>query len=120
MIAFMPPKLPTSITDFASQHPEVWSAFAALADACHEKGGPLDEKTRRIAKLALAVGMRHEGAVHSAARQALDFGVPPEELDHVAILAITTLGWPNAQAALTWIRDVAAKRPKKPGRARRR
>ena len=29
-----------------------------------------------------------------------------EELEHVAFLAITTLGWPQAIRGLTWIRDV--------------
>ena len=112
-------KLPASVTEFASEYPEVWSAFAALAAACHEKGGPLDEKSRRIAKLAVAIGMRQEGAVHSAARQALDSGISPGELDHVAVLSITTIGWPGAQAALTWIRDVTSKRLKKPVPSRR-
>jgi hypothetical protein len=28
------------------------------------------------------------------------------ELEHVALLAVTTLGWPQAIKGLTWIRDV--------------
>jgi len=102
----MDTRLPKSVTSFASRYPEIWSAFSALAEACHEKGGPLDEKSRRIAKLAMAIGMRQEGAVHSAVRQALEVGLSPDELIHVALLAITTIGWPNAQAALSWIEDV--------------
>jgi alkylhydroperoxidase/carboxymuconolactone decarboxylase family protein YurZ len=113
-------KLPASVVTFASEYPEVWSAFSELASVCHEKGGPLDDRTRRVVKLAIAIGMRHEGAVHSAARQALDSGIPIEELNHVALLSITTLGWPNAHAAPTWIRDVASKRPRKTVRALRR
>ena len=56
-------------------------------------------------KLAMAVGIRHEGAVHSATRNALQSGVTREEIEHVAILAITTIGWPGAYAAMTWIED---------------
>src|SRR5215467_3973037 len=96
--------LPNSISSFEKKHPAVWEAFAKLGESCHE-GGPLDEKTRRLVKLAIAVGLRHEGAVHSATRNALKSGVTREEIEHVAILAITTIGWPGAYAAITWIED---------------
>ncbi len=96
--------LPRSVSSFEKKHPAVWEAFANLGEACHQTG-PLDEKTRRLVKLALAVAFRSEGAVHSAARNALNSGATPEELEHVAILAITTIGWPAAHAAMTWIDD---------------
>ena len=99
--------LPPSIDQFKEKHPAVWDAFASLGDACHH-AGPLDEKTRRLVKLALAVALRHEGGVHSATRRALQSGLTREELEHVAILAITTIGWPAANAALTWIADESA------------
>jgi 4-carboxymuconolactone decarboxylase len=101
--------LPPSIRNFQAKYPSVWQAFAQLAENCHEAGGPLDEKTRRLVKLATAIGLRHEGAVHSATRQALDSGVSAGELYHAAILAITTIGWPAAYAAMTWIADVVQK-----------
>jgi alkylhydroperoxidase/carboxymuconolactone decarboxylase family protein YurZ len=100
--------LPPSVDEFRSRYPHVWDAFAALASKCHEEGGPLDERSRRLVKLALAVGAGHEGAVHSASRRALEAGLAPEDLFHVAVLAITTVGWPGANAAMTWMRDVAA------------
>jgi len=96
--------LPSSISGFEKKHPAVWEAFAKLGETCHETG-PLDEKTRRLVKLAIAVGLRHEGAVHSPTRNALKSGVTREEIEHVAILAITTIGWPGAYAAITWIED---------------
>lgn len=102
----MPGKVPEQVAEVRDRYPEVWEAFTRLADACHENGGPLDERSRRLAKLAIAVGHRHEGAVHSAVRQALAAGLTPQELQHVAILAITTIGWPAARAAMTWIDDV--------------
>ena len=100
----MQEELPSSVSSFKEKHPAVWEAFAKLGEACHETG-PLDEKTRRLVKLALAVGLRHEGAVHSATRNAMRCGVTREELEHVVILAITTAGWPAANAAMTWIED---------------
>ena len=103
--------LPDSLSGFERKYPAVWEGFAKLGEACHETG-PLDEKTRRLIKLAMAVGLRHEGAVHSATRNALRSGVTREEIEHVVILAITTIGWPGAYAAMTWIDDEISHREK--------
>ena len=97
--------LPRSVLEFKSKYPQVWESFAALGEKCHESG-PLDERTRRLVKLGIAIALRHEGAVHSAARKALSAGITPEEMFHAAILSITTIGWPAAYAAMTWINDV--------------
>ena len=91
--------------NFRRKYPEVWKAFSKLAEECHE-AGPLDEKTRRLVKVALAIGVGLEGATHSAVRHALDAGATQEELAHVAALGITTLGFPSAMRALSWINDV--------------
>jgi len=93
--------------NFRHQHPEVWNAFAKLADECHGSG-PLDDKSRKLTKVALAIGAGLEGATHSAVRHALEAGVTLDELDHIAVLAITTLGYPSAMRALSWIHDKAA------------
>ena len=79
----MKAKLPKNIATFQKRHPTVWRAFAQLADRCHE-AGPLDEKTRRLVKVALAIGAGLEGATHSAVRNALAAGVKPDEIRHVA------------------------------------
>lgn len=97
-------RLPEPVEDFRSDYPEVWKAFTQLGDQLH-KAGPLDEKTRRIVKLALAIGAGLEGATHSALRNAKAAGLTPEEIKHVAILGITTLGLPSTMRALTWIQD---------------
>ncbi len=73
----------------------MWGAFNDLGERCHE-AGPLDEKSRRLVKLALSIGAGLEGATHSAVRNARKAGVTPEEIDHVAVLAISTLGLPAA------------------------
>lgn len=100
--------LPEKPAEFRARYPSIWEAFEKLGAACHE-AGPLEEKTRRLVKLALAIGHRHEGAVHSAVRNAADTGVTAEEMRHVALLAVTTLGWPAAFAALTWIDEALAR-----------
>ncbi len=99
-------KLPPSGAGiFAAQFPETWSAYEALGKACAESG-PLDARSRRLIKLALSIGARSEGAVHSHARQALEEGLSAGELRQVAALSITTLGFPAAMAGLSWINDM--------------
>ncbi len=68
--------------------------------------GPLDEKRVALVKLGIAVGMRHEGAVHAHARKALRAGCSPEEIRHAVVLATTTLGFPGMMAAYSRVDDV--------------
>ena len=97
-------ELPQPFQDFNKHFPPVAQAYEALAAATHE-AGPLDDRTRRLVKLAIAIGGRLEGAVRAHARQAKDRGVSDAELDHVILLALTTIGLPSSVAARTWIRD---------------
>ncbi len=97
--------LPAAAGRVAKAHPDVWRAFAALGEACAE-AGPVDAQARHLVKLALAIGAGSEGGVHSHCRRALAEGVPPAALKHVALLAIPTIGFPRAVAALTWVEDV--------------
>jgi len=71
------------------------------------RAGPIEGKALRLVKLALAIGVLSEGAVHSHVLRALEEGVTKHELKHVALLAIPTLGFPQAIKALTWIEDIA-------------
>ncbi|UYG00284.1 MULTISPECIES: carboxymuconolactone decarboxylase family protein [unclassified Halomonas] len=98
-------KLPSGAGDVADEYPDVWSAYAALGKACAE-AGPMEARSRRLVKLALAVGNRSEGAVHSHVRRGLEEGISAEELKQVAMLAVPTIGFPAAVAALTWITDI--------------
>ena len=98
-------ELPGTAGQIAREKPELWRAFQALGAATGD-AGPLDERSRRLVNLALAIGADSEGATHSHSRRALAEGFTADELEHVAFLAITTLGWPQAVRGLTWIRDV--------------
>ena len=96
---------PTGAGAFAEAFSEPWDAYQALGKACAE-AGPLDQRTRRLLKLAFSIGARSEGAVHSHTRQARDEGISAEELRQVSVLAITTLGFPAAMSGMAWINDI--------------
>jgi 4-carboxymuconolactone decarboxylase len=98
-------ELPGTAGEVASEKPELWRAFQALG-AATGAAGPLGEREQRLVNLALAIGGDSEGATHSHTRRAVAEGLSAEEVEHVAFLAVTTLGWPQAIRGLTWVRDV--------------
>jgi 4-carboxymuconolactone decarboxylase len=98
-------QLPGRYQDFAKSYPSVMQAVEALGEATRA-AGPLDKKTRTLVKLAIAVGALREGAVHSHTRRALEAGCTPDELRHVGVLAITTIGFPSTMATMSWVEDI--------------
>lgn len=98
-------ELPSTPESLATDHQDVWEAYAGLGKASAE-AGPIEDETKRLVKLALAVGTQSEGAVHSHVRRGLEEGIAPETMKHVAILSIPTIGFPKAIAALSWIEDL--------------
>jgi alkylhydroperoxidase/carboxymuconolactone decarboxylase family protein YurZ len=97
--------LPDVYLGFREHYPAVAAALDGLGEAV-DGAGPLDERNVRLVKLGLAVGALAEGAVKSNARKALAAGASPEEVRQVAMLAITTCGFPAAVAGLGWIDEV--------------
>ena len=100
-------ELPSAFRQFSDDHPDVHRAYEALAAAAHQ-AGPLDERTRRLVKLGIAIGGRLEGAVRSHARQAREAGVSEAEMDHAVLLSLTTIGLPSMMAARTWVKAALA------------
>jgi alkylhydroperoxidase/carboxymuconolactone decarboxylase family protein YurZ len=100
-----PTHLPSGAGVLAQRFPNVWESYAALGERCAE-AGPLDPKTRHLVKIALAAGASSEGAVHSHVRRGLAEGLTKEEIRHVALLAIPTLGLPGAVRTMTWMDDL--------------
>jgi alkylhydroperoxidase/carboxymuconolactone decarboxylase family protein YurZ len=101
------PGPPQAFQDFSERFPKINQAWNLLGEASDE--GPLDEKTRRLVKLAVSIGVRSEGASHSAVRKALAAGATPDELYQVVALTASTIGLPNAVAAFTWVEDVVGR-----------
>jgi len=98
-------ELPKKFKDFMETHPAIATAYESLGTAVHADG-PLDDKTRALIKLGISTGARLEGALHSHARKALEAGATKDEMRHVVILAIPTIGLPSTMAALTWLEDI--------------
>ena len=91
--------LPAPFTAVRRRYPKVCLAYDALGEAARQ-AGPLDARTQTLIQLGL------EGATHAHVRRALEAGCTPDEIRHVALLAVTTLGFPTMMIGLGWVNDV--------------
>mgnify|MGYP001110653872 CR=1 FL=1 len=96
---------PAAHQQFVRRFPRLGKAW----DLVNEEGGagPLDAKTQRLLKLAVAIGARREGAVHSGVRKAKDAGSSLAEMEQVVALAASTIGFPASVAVWSWVREEA-------------
>ena len=102
-------KAPNAYHRFGGEQPAVLASYEALGAACAQ-AGPLDARTIALCKLALSFGAGLEGAAHSHCRKALEAGWSAEELMHLAILGVPTIGFPSMMRNRGWVEDVVGTR----------
>jgi 4-carboxymuconolactone decarboxylase len=105
----VPKDAPEAYRNFFDTYPDVARAYQDMGKALRATG-PLSEREVGLVKLAIAIGARMEGAAHSHTRRGLAAGIEEKALEQVAILAASTVGFPNMMAAFRWVRDVIEKR----------
>jgi len=81
--------------DFKAEFPEIQEKNEALGLFIHEHGGPLDDKTRWLIKLAISAASRHQTAVETHLRRAREAGASEPEILHALLLVIPTCGFPT-------------------------
>ena len=91
--------------DISKRYPEVIVALENLGTTVRDLG-PLDEKTSHLIQLAAAAAAKSEGSVHSHTRRAIKAGATREEIYHALLLLISTIGFPQAMAAISWCHDI--------------
>jgi 4-carboxymuconolactone decarboxylase len=91
--------------DVKKHYPEIIDALDNLGTTVRG-AGPLDEKTSHLIQLAAAAAAKSEGSVHSHTRRAKKAGASREEIYHTLLLLISTIGFPQAMAAISWCRDI--------------
>ena len=100
----MEPRPPHAYRDFVLRFPQIAQAWELVGQAGNN--GPFDEKTRRLMKLAVAVGAQREGAIRANVRKAQVLGITRAEIEQVLALAVGTIGFPGTVAVFTWIEDL--------------
>jgi 4-carboxymuconolactone decarboxylase len=89
------------------RHGELINAVEALGKAARN-AGPLDNKTIHLVQLGAAAAIMSHGSTRSHTTRALEAGATPEEVRHAVIVLTSTIGFPIAAAALSWVDDVIA------------
>ena len=97
--------LPDVYKQFMESYPDVFKDFKQLGVSTR-KAGPLDEKIQNLIKLGIAVGVNSRGGVMSSTRKAMAAGATAKEVEHAVLLAMTSTGFPNTIAALSWVHEV--------------
>ena len=98
------PKPPKAYEAFVKRYPQLAQAWELTAEAGRK--GPLDAKTARLVKLAIAVGAGREGAVRAGVRKAAAEGIGRDAIEQVFALAAGTVGFPATVAVHSWAADV--------------
>jgi len=103
------PSYPKNYQKLLKRFPELMKAHEEVGRIARTSG-PLDEKTCHLIQLAAAIAARSEGGVHSHTRRAIAAGATRDEIYHVIALMISTVGFPSAAAAFSWVSDVIGKK----------
>ncbi len=85
---------------------EIYNAYENYGRLVHEKGGPLDEKTRWLIKVALSTECQNEFSLRTHIQKALKGGCTREEIQHAILLVAPTAGFPKAMRGLLIAREV--------------
>jgi alkylhydroperoxidase/carboxymuconolactone decarboxylase family protein YurZ len=81
-------------SQFKEEFPEIHEKHEALGREVHEKGGPLDEKSRWLIKIAISGACNHKRALETHIRKAMAAGIDEAEIKHALVLLIPTAGFP--------------------------
>jgi alkylhydroperoxidase/carboxymuconolactone decarboxylase family protein YurZ len=98
-------KIRDNLDALIEKHPELYEAYARFGQAVHEQGGPLDERTRWLIKVATssALGLPKAQLTHMI--KALEAGCTPDELEHAILLLAPTAGFPRMMEAMERLRE---------------
>lgn len=91
---------------FTENHREIYEAYENYGRTIHEKGGPLDEKTRWLIKVALSTDCQNEYSLRTHILKALESGCTEEEIEHTLLLVAPTAGFPKMMHGLLVFRNV--------------
>lgn len=90
---------------FKENHGEIYEAYSSYGKAIHEDGGPLDEKTKRLMKVAISATIQNEYSLTTHIRKALKAGASLEDVEHTILLVAPTVGFPAMMKAIMVLRE---------------
>ena len=100
------PKIEENLDYLMETHNEIYEAYQNYGKLVHEKGGPLEVKTRWLIKVALSADCKNEFSLRTHILKALNSGCTKEEIEHAILLVGPTSGFPTMMRGLLVLRDV--------------
>ncbi|MFT9496096.1 carboxymuconolactone decarboxylase family protein [Anaerosolibacter sp.] len=91
---------------FVENHTEIYDAYEKFGKLVHEKGGPIDKRTRWLIKVALSTNSQYEYALRTHILKALKSGCTKEEIEHAMLLVAPTCGFPKMMQGLLILRHI--------------
>jgi alkylhydroperoxidase/carboxymuconolactone decarboxylase family protein YurZ len=79
---------------FKQEYPEIYALEEELGRRIHHDGGPLDERTRWLVKLAMSAAAGRHRALETHIVKARAAGVQEQDIRHALLLLIPTVGFP--------------------------
>ena len=98
-------KIRENLDALIEKHPEIYEAYTQFGRAVHEQGGPLDERTRWLIKVATSSALGYPKAQLTHMIKALEAGCTPDELEHAILLLAPTAGFPRMMEAMERLRE---------------
>lgn len=90
---------------FTDNHEDIYKAYNAYGKAIDEDGGPLEEKTRRLIKVAVSATIQNQYSLTTHIKKAFKAGCTLEEIEHTLLLIAPTVGFPAMMKALMSLRE---------------
>jgi len=94
---------------FIENHGKIYEAYKNYGQLVHEQGGPLEEKTRWLIKVALSTDCQNEYSLKTHILKALKSGCTMEEIEHAILLVGPTTGFPKMMNGLLVFRSILSK-----------
>ena len=90
---------------FIEKHEDIYKSYQEYGKKIDEQGGPLDEKTKRLIKVAISATVENQYSLATHIKKALKSGCTIEEIEHTVLLVAPTAGFPTMMKALISIRE---------------
>lgn len=97
---------------FQEHHSEIYQAYEQFGRLVHNQGGPLDEKTRWLVKVAVTTAGRNPLALKTHIQKALKHGCTRQEIEHAMLLSAPSVGFPTMMEGLLVLRQTVAESSK--------
>ena len=103
------PRPPKFYEQFVKKYPQVADQYEAMGDAVHGQG-PLSDRDRALIKLAISGSHLYSSAFKAHIRKALASGISRQEIEHLVLLFLPTVGFPTMMAALGIVEEQVQKK----------